>query len=301
MARKQKKSKSDLYLSDRQPLTKMGAVGLGLTYLVLILYAANVIWPIAQIVISSFNANQQQYIRIDPATDYRFSFHHFEFLFKETNFFKWLRNTIFIASGSTLVTLVIVSFTGYAYSRFRFKGRKASLLTIMLIQIIPTFAGITAYFTLHSIISSIVPGFSRQMMLVAIYAGGGIASNTFIMKGYMDSVSMELDEAAKIDGCSNMKVYRMIILPIVRPMLAIVALWSFIGPFTDYMLPKVLLTTPSDYTMATGLFSLVSDHRNMNQPAFAAGSVLTAIPIVALFMLLQNQLVSGLAAGSVKG
>lgn len=139
------------------------------------------------------------------------------------------------------------------------------------------------------------------MMLIAIYAGGGIASNTFIMKGYMDSVSMELDEAAKIDGCSNMKVYRMIILPIVRPMLAIVALWSFIGPFTDYMLPKILLTTPTDYTMATGLFSLVNDHRNMNQPAFAAGSVLTAIPIVALFMLLQNQLVSGLAAGSVKG
>lgn len=301
MASKKAKAPKGLYLSDRQPLTPLGRIGLVFTYIILSLYALNVIWPIAQIVVSSFNGNQQQYIRIDPNNPFRFSLTHFNLLFNETRYFSWLKNTIFIALGSTFVTLLIVSFTGYAYSRFKFSGRKASLLTIMLVQIVPTFAGITAYFTLHSIINSIVPAFSRQMMLVAIYAGGGIASNTFIMKGYMDSVSMELDEAAKIDGCSNMKVYRMIILPIVRPMLAIVALWSFIGPFTDYMLPKVLLTTPSDYTMATGLFSLVNDQRNMNQPAFAAGSVLTAIPIVTLFMLLQNQLVSGLAAGSVKG
>ncbi len=300
MKRRDKKSgKQDLYLSDKQPLTTMGKVGLALTYIFLSLYAINVIWPIAQIVISSFNGDQQQYIRLGDT--YTFSLRHFDFLFNETHFFLWLRNTIFISLASTLVTIVIVSFTGYAYSRFRFTGRKASLLTIMLIQVIPTFAGITAYFTLHSIISSIVPAFSRQMMLVAIYAGGGIATNTFIMKGYIDSISAELDEAARIDGCSNLSVYRMIILPIVRPMLAIVALWSFIGPFTDYMLPKVLLTTPRDYTMATGLFSLVNDARNMNQPAFAAGSLITAIPIVILFMLLQNQLVSGLAAGSVKG
>lgn len=300
MSRKKKKPVNQgLYLSDRQPLTPLGKVGLGLTYLVLILYALNVLWPIAQIAISSFNGNQQQYIRLTDS--YRFSLDHFRFLFNETFFFRWLQNTIFISLASTVVTLVIVSFTGYAYSRFRFKGRKVSLMTIMLIQVIPTFIGITAYFTLHSIISSIVPGFSRQMLLVAIYAGGGIATNTFIMKGYIDSVSAELDEAARIDGCSNLDVYRMIILPIVRPMLAIVALWSFIGPFTDYMLPKVLLTTPSDYTMATGLFSLVNDVRKMNQPAFAAGSLVTAVPIVILFMLLQNQLVAGLTAGSVKG
>ncbi len=298
-SRKKKDKKQDLYLSDRQPLTSIGKLGLALTYLFLILYVFNVIWPIAQIVISSFNGDQQQYIRL--GNTYRFSLQHFKFLFNETHFFRWLQNTIFISLASTVVTIVIVSFTGYAYSRFRFKGRKASLLSIMLIQVVPTFAGITAYFTLHSIISSIVPSFSRQMMLVAIYAGGGIATNTFIMKGYIDSISAELDEAARIDGCSNLSVYRMIILLIVRPMLAIVALWSFIGPFTDYMLPKVLLTTPRDYTMATGLFSLVNDARKMNQPAFAAGSLVTAIPIVILFMLLQNQLVSGLAAGSVKG
>lgn len=176
-----------------------------------------------------------------------------------------------------------------------------SLLGIMLIQTIPTFAGITAYYAIHSIISGVFPFFSRRLMLILIYAAGGIASNTFILKGYIDSVSTELDDAARIDGCSNMEVYRLIIMPIARPMLAIIALWSFIGPFMDYMLPSILLTNPQNYTLATGLFTLIKDVRTMNQPAFAAGGLLTAIPIIILFMSLQKELVSGLSAGSVKG
>jgi arabinogalactan oligomer/maltooligosaccharide transport system permease protein len=139
------------------------------------------------------------------------------------------------------------------------------------------------------------------MMLILIYAGGGIAANTFILKGYMDSISTELDDAAKIDGCSNMKVYRLIIMPIVRPMLSIIALWSFIGPFMDYLLPRVLLTNANDYTLAQGLYTLMNNRETLNQPAFAAGGLLTAVPIVILFAVLQKQLISGLAQGSVKG
>ena len=117
----------------------------------------------------------------------------------------------------------------------------------------------------------------------------------------MDSISTELDDAAKIDGCSGMQIYRLIIMPIAKPMLAITALWSFIGPFMDFLLPKVLLTTPADYTLAAGLFTLVNDIRNMNEPAFAAGGLLTAIPIVILFLVLQKQLVAGLSNGATKG
>ena len=211
------------------------------------------------------------------------------------------KNTIIIAVTTAVLTLIIVSFTGYAYSRYRFKGRKASLMAIMLIQTIPSFAGITAYFTIHSIVSDLLPIFSRQMMLILIYTGGSIASNTFILKGYIDSISPELDDAAKIDGCSNFQIYRLIIMPIARPMLAIIALWSFIGPFMDYLLPRVLLTNPQSYTLAAGLFTLINDFRTINQPAFAAGGLLTAIPIVILFISLRKQLVSGLAQGSIKG
>ncbi len=291
--------KSDLYLSDRQPLNFIGKVNLFISYTILILWSVVVIWPLYQMVVSAFNGKQESYLILNDK--FEFSLKHFEYLFTETLYLTWVKNTIFIAISTAILTLIIVSFTGFAYSRYRFKGRKASLMAIMLIQTIPAFAGITAYFTMHSIISSVIPVFSRQMMLIAIYSGGGIAGNTFILKGYIDSISTELDDAAKIDGCSNMQIYRLIIMPIARPMLAIIALWSFIGPFMDYLLPRVLLTNPKSYTLAAGLFTLINDVRTLNQPAFAAGGLLTAVPIVILFIALQNQLVSGLASGAVKG
>lgn len=294
-----RKRKSDLYLSDKQPLTLIGKIGIVFSYIFLSLWAIAVIWPISQIVISSFNGEQTTHLMLNSG--FSFSFKHFKHLFTDTLFIPWLKNTIFISSVSSILTVIMISFTGYAYSRYRFKGKRTSLMTIMLIQTIPSFAGITAFFTMYSIISDITPGFTRQMMLILIYSGGGIAGNTIVLKGYLDSISTELDDAAKIDGCSSMKIYRLIIMPIAKPMLAITALWSFIGPFQDYLLPKVLLTNPEDYTLAAGLFTLINDQRTINQPAFAAGALLIAVPIVILFTVLQKQLVSGLSSGATKG
>lgn len=296
---KKKKKNKGLYLSDKQPLTFVGKIMLILSYAILIIWAFAIVLPLAFMVYSSFNGNMEGYLSV--SSDYSFSFRHFEYLFNKTDFLLWIKNTIFIAGSTALLTLIVVSFTGYAYSRYRFKGKKMTLMGIMLIQTVPTFAGITAYYAIYSIINGVVPLFSNRLMLILIYSAGGIASNTFILKGYIDSISSELDDAAKIDGCSNFDVYRLIIMPIVRPMLAIIGLWSFIGPFMDYMLPQILLTNSKEYTLATGLFTLISDQTKMNAPAFAAGGLLTAIPIVVLFISLQNQLVSGLSAGSVKG
>jgi len=294
-----KKKDKGLYLSDRPPLTAVKVVMLALSYILLFFYVFVILWPLAQILFTSFNGNHGSYIQI--GVSFTFSTKHFQYLFGETYFLNWVLNTILIALATATLTLLFVSFTGYAYSRYRFKGRKASLMAIMLIQTIPSFAGIAAFYTLHSIIASIAPWFSRQMFLILIYAGGGIAGNTFILKGYIDSISTELDDAARIDGCGNLQVYRLIIMPIVRPMLAVIALWSFIGPFLDFMLPSILLNDPKAYTLATGLHTLINDVRNMHQPVFAAGGLLTAVPIIILFIALQKQLVSGLASGAVKG
>jgi len=293
------KKKNDIYLSDKPPLTLAGKINLGIMYAVLIAWSVAVLWPLYQMVASAFNGAQEQYLIMNDM--YEFSFEHFEYLFTETLYLTWVKNTLYISGATAVLTLIVVSFTGFAYSRYRFKGRKASLMAIMLIQTIPAFTGITAYFTIHSVVSSIVPVFNRQMMLILIYTGTGIAVNTFILKGYIDSVSTELDDAARIDGCSDMQVYRLIIMPIARPILVIIALWAFIGPFMDFLLPSVLLTHPTTYTLTAGLFTLINDFRTVNQPAFAAGGLLTAIPIVTLFFVLQKQLVSGLSKGSVKG
>ncbi|MGL5416751.1 MAG: sugar ABC transporter permease [Clostridium sp.] len=293
------KKKNDLYLSDKPPLTKLGKVGLILSYGALIFWALIVLWPLSKLVISSFNGEQGKYLMLNG--EFSFSMKHFEYLLNDTLYLTWMKNTIFISCVTAVITVVIVSFTGYAYSRYRFKGKRMSLMGIMIIQTIPSFVGIVAYFTMHSIIEAKIPGFSRQMMLILIYAGGGIAGNTFILKGYLDSISTELDDAGRIDGCSSMKIYRLIIMPIARPMLAIIALWSFIGPFMDYLLPKILLTNPESYTLAAGLFTLTNDMRTMNEPAFAAGALLTAVPIVIMFLALQKHLVAGLSSGATKG
>ena len=300
-----KNKKQKLYLSDKQPLTLGGKIAIGGAYVFLIAWAAAVLLPILQIVISAFNGEQAN--RIIIGGEFGFSFKNFKILFEETEFFRWMFNTLYVSIITAIITVLIVSFTGYAYSRYRFKGKKASLLTVMLLQTIPTFAGLTAYFTLYSILADVLPvingepTFSRHMMLILIYAGGGIAGNTIILKGYLDSISTELDDAAKIDGCSSMKIYRLIIMPIARPMLAIIALWSFIGPFMDFMLPKILLNSTEEYTLAAGLRTLITDQRNMQEPAFAAGALLTALPIVILFIVLQKELVSGLSSGATKG
>lgn len=294
-----KKAKGDLYLSDRPPLTTMGKILLALSYLILIFWAVVILWPIMQMVLSAFNVNQISYLT--SGVPMKFGIRHFQHLFQETNYLIWMRNTLFISISSVIITLIFVSFTGYAYSRFRFKGRKQSLLAIMLIQTIPAFVGIAAYFAIFTVLKEFIPFVSRQLFLVLIYAGGGIAGNTFILKGYLDSVPMDLDESAKIDGCSNLQTYWLIIMPIVRPMLAIIALWSFIGPFVDFLLPQVILARSEDLTVAAGLFTLISDQRTINQPAFAAGGLLIMVPISLLFIFLQRQLISGLASGAVKG
>lgn len=297
MAKKAKNS--NLYLSDKPPLTLSGKIGLGISYVILALWAILIIVPLLIMVVSSFNGLQDKYIIV--GSDFQLSLKQFRILFRDTLFLRWVVNTIVIATLTAIITLIIVSYTGYVYSRFRFKGKKGSLMGIMLIQVIPAFAGIAAYYTIHSIVEAIFPLFTRTMMLILIYSIGGVAGNTFILKGYIDSISVELDEAAKMEGCSNMQVYRLIILPIAKPMIAIIALWSFIGPFMDYLLPKVLLTSPKSYTLAAGLFTLIGDERTKLEPVFAAGGLLTAIPIVLLFIILQKQLVSGLSSGSVKG
>ncbi len=295
MSRKKKK----LYLYDRPPLTLGGKIGIGVMYLILLIWTLLILVPLFQMFLSAFNGENTRFLSTNET--FSFSLRHFKYLFENTHYIDWVFNTLFIALGSTVLSLIVTSLTGYAYSRYRFKGKKASLLTIMVVQTVPTFAGIIAYYTISSILEVRVPGFTRQMMLILIYTGGGVATNTFLLKGYLDSISYELDDAAKMDGCSNITVYRLIIMPIARPMLSVIALMCFVGPFMDYLMPKVLLTSPKTYTLAAGLYSLISDQRTINEPAFAAGGLLIAVPITIFFLFMQKHLVSGLATGSVKG
>ncbi|UKS54362.1 sugar ABC transporter permease [Mycoplasma feriruminatoris] len=298
-----------LHLSDKPPLSIYGKIGLGFTYLILIMWALLIIVPIMQVVLQTFNywssndaTSQGSKIGTEGRFDFQrfaFGFNNFVFLFTRTKFIYWTINSIVIATVTMIVMVFVTAMIGYAFSRFRFKGKRISLMSVMLIQMVPTVSSFIVFYILFQVLNKHfgVPG---QVMITFIYIGGGIPGNVFVLKGYLDNISTDIDDAAKIDGCSTWTVFTRIIVPLAKPMLSVIALWSFIGPFGDVLLPKLLLNDQEEWTMATGLNSLLGQSSFIAQGAFAAGSLLVAVPISTLFIMLQGNITGGLSGG-VKG
>lgn len=305
---KDKKLKNDriskprnLHLKDTIKLSPLGRAKLSLCYLLLGLWALIILVPVSLIVVGAFNVANPNRLTFDT---FIFGFDNFEALFttERIYFVEWMSNSLLISIITMIATVVVVSLTGYAYSRFRFKGKKLSLMIVMLIQMAPSTLALIAFYIINQLIVQ-TTGLFPFITLIIIYTGGSISGNTFVLKGYLDSISTEIDDSAKIDGCNNFKTYLRMIMPIARPMLSIIALWSFIGPFGDVILPRILLISPQSFTLPVGLFSLLQldGQQQIYEPQYAAGALLTAIPVAGVFMYSQKHMISGLSAGGVKG
>ena len=221
----------------------------------------------------------------------------------ETKFWQWVANTMVIATVTALGTVLMGAAAAYAFSRFRFTGRRVGLTALLVIQMFPQLLAFVAVFLLLLALGDVVPmlGLNSRVALIMVYLGGALGVNTFLMYGFFNTVPKELDEAAKIDGASHAQIYWTIILRLVAPILAVVALLSFIGSFSDFLLAKLILQSEENWTLAVGLYGWVSDRLAANWGLFAAGAVISAIPVVLLFIFLQRYIVGGLTAGSVKG
>ena len=221
----------------------------------------------------------------------------------ETNFANWAMNSLVIASVTALGTVLMGSAAAYAFSRFRFRGRRATLTALLLVQMFPQVLTFVAIFLLLLSLGEVFPilGLNSRLSLIAVYLGGALGVNTFLMYGFFNTVPKELDEAAKIDGASHAQIFFTIILRLVAPILAVVGLLSFITAYSEFVIARIVLQSQSNFTLAVGLYQWASDERNAPWGLFAAGAVLAAIPVVLLFLFLQRFIVSGLTAGSVKG
>jgi arabinogalactan oligomer/maltooligosaccharide transport system permease protein len=221
----------------------------------------------------------------------------------ETRFWEWAVNTLVIATVTGIGTVLMGAAAAYAFSRFRFSGRRVGLTTLLIIQMFPQMLAFVAIFLLLIALGNVVPalGLNSQVALICIYLGGALGVNTFLMYGFFNTVPRELDEAAKIDGATHAQVYWTIILRLVAPILAVVGLLSFIGTFGEFIIARTVLQSEGNWTLAVGLFNWVSDLLEANWGLFAAGAVISAVPVLALFLYLQKYIVGGLTAGSVKG
>lgn len=254
-----------------------------------------IIYPLLITVTSAFRTGN--IMAFDLNFSGPWSLANFSRLFNNTLYGTWYLNTLKVAGTTMIIQVAAITLAGYAYSRYRFIGRKQSIKFFLIIQMVPTTAALTAFY----VMALLVGGLNSHWFLTVIYIGGGIPMNTWLMKGYFDTVPLELDESAKLDGAGHLRSFWQIILPLVKPMIAVQALWAFMGPFGEYMLARFLLRTPELYTVAIGLQTFISNPRDQRVTLFAAGAILIALPICILFFYLQKHFVSGLTAGGTKG
>lgn len=215
----------------------------------------------------------------------------------------WFGNSLFVSVTTAVGTVLMGAAAAYAFSRFRFRSRKGGLLALLVIQMFPQLLAFVAIFLLLFAISGVYPfmGLNSRLGLVAVYLGGALGANTFLMYGFFNTIPKDLDEAAEIDGASHAQIYWTMILPLVTPILVVVGMLSFIASFSDFLLAQIVLQDPDKYTLAVGLYQFVSVQFGENWGVFTAGAILAAVPVVALFLFLQRYIVSGLTGGAVKG
>lgn len=266
-----------------------------LTYLYLITLSIIIIYPLLITVLSAFKSGNVVAFKLE--SNIQFTFDNFINLFKGTLYGTWYLNTLIIALLTMLIQTSIVVLAGYAYSRYNFIARKQSLIFFLIIQMVPTMAALTAFFVMALMLNAL----NQSWFLIFLYVGAGIPMNAWLMKGYFDTVPISLDESATLDGAGHFRRFWQIVLPLVRPMIAVQALWAFMGPFGDYILSKFLLREKEFYTVAVGLQTFVNDVKNLKIAYFAAGAILIALPISILFFFLQKNFVSGLTSGGDKG
>jgi ABC-type maltose transport system permease subunit len=218
-------------------------------------------------------------------------------------FLRWVFNSFYIAAITATLSTLITAVSAYAFSRFRFRGRQSLLLLIFLIQVFPNSLTIVATYLLIQTLGDYIPvlGINAHGGLILVYLGGVLGINTWLMKGYLDTIPRDLDESAKIDGASDWLIFWRIILPLARPVLAVIGILGFIGVYNDYIMAVILLQDSENFTLAVGLNQFLGDQFSERWGPFAAGALMGALPVVAVYMLVQDFLVSGLTAGAVKG
>lgn len=260
------------------------------------------IFPLYLVVVSSFNPSGS--LQITSFIPTAFSWANYEVLFSSPAipYLTWMKNSLIIAGAVAVISVVIGAASAFAFSRLRFRGKKRGLELLLLVQMFPAVLALSAVYVIMERVYSFAPeiGIGTQAGLVLVYLGGAMGINIWLLKGFVDSIPIEIDEAAKIDGASPMQIYWQIFIPLAAPVLAVVSLLSFIGTFNEYILASLFLADMDSRTVAVGLQQFVGGQYSQNWGPFAAGSIIASIPIVAIFLSLQKYIVSGLTAGSVK-
>ncbi|HHU92139.1 MAG: sugar ABC transporter permease [Halanaerobiaceae bacterium] len=264
-------------------------------YIFLIVTALITIYPLLYVFSAAFSKGQSiSALNIIPFGD-GINFNHFRYLFKETNYLNWFKNTFIVAALTSALTVLIASLSAYVFSRFNFTIKKTMLMTLLILQIFPSMLAMIAIYVLLLRMRAL----DTLWGLVLVYVAGNIPYNTWLVKSYMDTIPRSLDESARIDGASHLTIFFRVILPVATPIIIFLAIVTFTAPWMDFIFPKMILRSPEKQTLALGLFGFVTDKKS-EFGSFAAGSILVAIPFIIFFILGHKHMISSFGAGAVK-
>lgn len=255
-----------------------------------------ILWTISAAFNPSGGLSGQQLVPANP------SFRNFETILEEP-FLLWMWNSFLLATIASALSVVVTTLAAYSFSRFRFRFRKHILLGILVIQVFPALLTMVALFALMQQIGSYIPwlGLNSHGGLILLYLGGAMGINVWLMKGYFDSIPHEIDESAMVDGATHWQIFWKLIFPLARPIITVVAILTFVGVYSDWVLARIVLQDSEKFTLMLGLQSFIQYNYGSNWGVFAAGAILGALPIIVIYIVLQDQIVGGLTVGSVKG
>lgn len=277
----------------RNKLTPKKLFDIAITYLIILAVCFIFLFPILWLTLASFSKSGSIY-SFDGFFPTEYSLASFQKLFTDTemyNYPQWFKNTLFIAVLSSLIGTFLTILTAYCMSRFKFKSRKALMKGTLILGMFPSFMTMTAVYILMTQFNLI----NQHWGLILIYSAGA-PMGYMTQKGFFDTIPHTIDEAARIDGATNFQVFTKITLPLSAPMIVYTLLSQFVWPWSDFILPKLLLKQKDLYTVAVGLMNLGETEFSR----FAAGSIFIAVPIIILYFFLSKFLVSGMSAGAVK-
>lgn len=278
-------------MKDKNQKTNTFSVAVFFLTVILVIQVFLVLYPLAFTISASFSeSNSLASTSIVPFNQ-KLSLFQYTRLFTQTNYFHWYLNTLIIASSNTIITVVVCSLCGYIFSRFSFPFKKPVMASMIILQMFPSFIGMIATYVILWKLNAL----NTLWGLVLVYSTGSIPFNSWLMKGYFDTVPRDIAEAAYIDGATPLGAFLKVVVPAAKPQIVFLALTSFTGPWMDFIFPRLVLRTDSKKTLAVGLYEMINGRAADHFTMFAAGALLVAIPFTILFVLGQKSLLQSLA------
>jgi arabinogalactan oligomer / maltooligosaccharide transport system permease protein len=265
-------------------------------YMVLAIFTLFAVWPVLQVISISLRPGDRLLSKSLAIIPEHATFHAYVRLFTQEPFLQWMLNSLLVSASVTVIGAGLAATAGYAFSRYKFRGRNSAMIGLITTQMFPVTMLLLPLF----ILLIKVKAYDNYFGLIIAYAATALPFTIWQMKGFYDTIPISLEEAASIDGCSPFEIFWRIILPLASPALVINALFSFMTAWSEYLVAAVMIQDKTMFTLPLGL-KMFQSNMEVAWGLYSAGAVIVSIPVVLLFLFLSRWLISGLTLGSVKG